>query len=570
MLRQLRLTIAGCVLSAVLGTVLAVVFLQGQTDLAITLGAVLALLLGALPPMPPTPTHDAETLEQIRALWKGICDGTITIDPNDPTHLVCPAGDLSWSRNAKFDVKCLRIRQCYKLIYDEWVVDARRTVELISGTSGIGKSTYIWYVLFRQMEEYRNDPSKGHRQFMWQTQGENEGTYWLHTSGTCDVLVSATDAMGEPDLYIVDIGDQFSPHPDLYPYPFKKRRLLVASFMSEKIGLRPLARMGIVPKNTATMPIWTLEEMEPTAQRIFGNTYDATRLKALHVIFGGSLNHCLRSFPTTPSCALRTQYSRARVETIALLKTSKTLRDAKLPDTVGNVLKEEGVVHAFKKVVPVFSGSTHYPDLRHAGSVLGHLHSSPPYRGETSRVASIFCECYIAKYRTAEDAYLPALFSMIGMSTGGGLHEHRGHRILPTAKRAVPIRYLNANGRPATMDFPDRKTVLFASVTEIKSMPDKAYGRPFAGNFAVIDFVIQPNILGKFFVSSTHALDKKTRPKFVEQRKQLKEKDLSKHLFLWVVHDDATFKAFKTQSGFFTGAQSGQDAITQAVIKVPW
>ncbi len=507
----------------------------------------------------------------VASLWAFLCAGEIKLENN---FLICPNGAcwsaLSWE--SRIFVKNLFIRQCYEDLYKAWS-GASNGVDFIGGTSGIGKSTFIWYVLFRLMDAFHQNQGQAQAEksltFLWMTQ--SDGIYVLYSDGFCVELQDNDPLPLSVDYCLIDIGKDFKVPKKLHNMP-RRKTLITASFMSEQEGIKLLVDVDFNQTPRRDMPIWSKEDMEVAAKSILGTDLDTKKLHAIFLIFGGSLKFCILAYVNVkdvvgnaPSTHL---YINARNAFVDLLKTSASLASDGIPELADSLLKSNYVIRTFENPSYGLSRLTESKDLRTTGSLITHtISSGKEYTDGDVYLSSQFTALYVKEYVKADELNIRSLFRKIGsQALLGGYFEFRGHILLPTVD-ALPdkqsFRYLD-DGLPIENLFKfqtpnpnskERGIALFRTINEIRSLHCGYYGKPIFSNFPVIDFVIQPNIIGNFTVSVNHHLEAKKRHHLIDIRRQLKEEDESKHLFLWVVIDESVFKIFPLQDGYYTGVR---------------
>ena len=348
-----------------------------------------------------------EVEETIPKLWPLLCSSQVRKEETRVgTFLSCPEGAY-WFQLIGLKIKDLLIRECYEDLYNLWK-DSPLRVQFIAGSSGIGKSTFIWYALFRLFEAHRASTSddKEELTIVWVTQ--EKLIYVLTTDGGCRELDNLRPAFpAKADYCFVDMGMDFTPPPRLYALHTceKLRTLIVASPKSAEAGLPKLRDVFIRPFSQRYMPVWTYEEMHCACARIFGRPgLDETRLRALYHVFGGSLNFCLGNLAeigegSSKGSSSFDKYGTARDEFVAFLKTSRELVKDGIPNAVEALLNEPYIKSVFIDIQRVFTGAKGDPILRAAGSILVHTRSSPPEYMECDiRVSSRFCEHFMYQF----------------------------------------------------------------------------------------------------------------------------------------------------------------------------
>jgi hypothetical protein len=102
-----------------------------------------------------------------------------------------------------------------------------------------------------------------------------------------------------------------------------------------------------------------------------------------------------------------------------------------------------------------------------------------------------------------------ALKHLIGDSGMGVAFESLGHRKLITCTdnfflRPLHRKYQKTNKYEALSLHFNHPIVLFESKEDIRKLPDERYGLQISTKFPLVDYIIQPNIIGNFTVSTSH------------------------------------------------------------------
>ncbi len=406
----------------------------------------------------------------IPTLWALLCGGKIKFEKKGrQEYLKCPQG-ACWSLMTKYNaVKLLLIHQCYKDLYTLWNGEGRQT-EFIGGTSGIGKSTFIWYVLYRLMKAFHEDQAEDKEllKFLWVTQ--TEGIYLLRSDGnsaevkhTGDsyVLQWSGDVMeGERratlpsvDYCFIDMGRTFKVPMGLGNVCRRSQQTLItASTESARDGLESLEEHSIRPVRSRSMPIWSKEEMVAAAMPIFGESFKREKLHAIFLILGGSFELCLWVYITSTGekrvVPMTSHYSKARSGFVELLKTSPSLVRAGVPKLVDDLLGDEVVSKVFE------SSST---DLHTMGNVITNNFCSGKYTDGDVFLSSPFISLYVESFIEANALKIEKFFSKIGgQPMLGGYLEHYGHLRLPKII-ATPgkkwFRYLDGGPHTVSLTF---------------------------------------------------------------------------------------------------------------------
>ncbi len=348
--------------------------------------------------------------KDIPTLWALLCRGEIKSEKTQGENegenksLICPNGACWSALRRNYVIKKLFIRNCYEGLYEAWMKNSTDEIQLIGGTSGIGKSMFIWYALFRLMDAFHKDENKDKKplKFLWVTQ--TKGTYILDSDGGCVEKEDNVRCPERVDYCFIDMGEDFSFPKGLDTMSCLKT-LVIAPFKSEDRGVPLLRRNKVRPTVFRCMPVWSKDEMEAVAKSLFGKSFNRKRFHALFLIFGGCLDSCLHAhFPTNVAKICITtngHYGKACEDFVQLLETSAELKRDGIPEEVQGALEEHYIAHEFQTIDPILTGlESQDLDLRKIGSLIAHsISTGPDYIDEDIRVSSRFAELYILQYK---------------------------------------------------------------------------------------------------------------------------------------------------------------------------
>ncbi len=341
----------------------------------------------------------------IMRTWRQLCKKKMEVATCDSKpFIVCPPGH-SWAKCGKLEVQGLLIRKAYEDLFRLWSAPDSDT-HFIGGSSGVGKSMFIWYVLYRLMEELRD--AQEVKTFLWITQERD--IYWFSSRGGCEK--QRRIEYEDVDYLFIDIGAGFQLPPGFSSSSvFYKKLLVTVSFKGEREGLDRLADCGIRSSCWRFMPVWSLEEIQATAARIHDDKQlDLSRLQALFLIFGGSARLCLENYPKSEPLDLSDTftsrhseyrgYAQTRQAYVDALRTSPRYEDQReLADVVAEMLMERRIVQLFTDVSPALSGPNNDFIRRQAASLLIHLFADPPhYDNLKTDIATHFCDIFLQYY----------------------------------------------------------------------------------------------------------------------------------------------------------------------------
>jgi hypothetical protein len=132
-----------------------------------------------------------------------------------------------------------------------------------------------------------------------------------------------------------------------------------------------------------------------------------------------------------------------------------------------------------------------------------------------------------------------ALKSMLGASAVGLMFESLGHRKLSTSKSNYLLKPLlpatntsHVQSGNVSMNF-NRPRELLRSIEDISRLSNDSYGLPLFGNYPVVDAIIQPDTVLQYATSPNEHEGNLSQLRLI--RSQLKEKDPTKHKFVFVI-----------------------------------
>ncbi len=339
----------------------------------------------------------------IPTLWRLLCLGKIKCDKRgDHKYLICPKG-ACWSvLDMRFAVKKLLIRKCYHRLGRAWYL-SQNNVEMISGTSGIGKSMLIWCVLFVLMKPFLKDPAAKMEPltFLWVTQ--TGPIYILHSDGSYETRKYDDEFPRSVDYCFIDVGLGFKLPHGLSTMNSTKT-LIIASSDSERDGLQLLKQANIVPGERRFMPIWPKEDIKTVAKSLFGTALNRKKLHAIFLIFGGSLTSCLYAYMfaddgVAGNAPMSTEYYKASTDFVKQLKTSLSLASDGIPKLVDGLLKTNYIMRQFGCARFAYGEKVDASTLRNACSLIAHtISSAPKYTDGKLRLSSQFAALFVESF----------------------------------------------------------------------------------------------------------------------------------------------------------------------------
>ncbi len=335
----------------------------------------------------------------IPTLWSLVCKKRITLMIQDgQEYLLCPNGACwPFHGQGEVEVKKLFIRQCYKDLFALWS-NSDSKVEMLGGTWGVGKSTYVWYVLFMLMDAFHKDENKDKEQLTFLWFSRVWGTYLLSSDGSC--VRDQNEFPPSVDYCFMEVGYNFRLSPRLARLRHS-RTIIIAPPKSQQFELPYLIDAGIHPGITRDMPIWSKDEMVVVAKSIYGRSFNRKKFEAIFLIFGGCPHPFLMAYTYTDTKGgpVTPHYDTACRMFVDLLKTSTSLRRDGIPEMVEDLLKDQFIIRKFRYPSYVLSGDKDIPTLGCATSLLVHTNSTAPnYTNRELRVSSRFTELLIQQY----------------------------------------------------------------------------------------------------------------------------------------------------------------------------
>lgn len=525
----------------------------------------------------------------------------------DSSHTLirCPDGMKFWQAN-DFSVTSIFVRKCYCDLFDAILASAE-SVCAIEGTSGIGKSTFVWYALIRRVAQIADGEDKSTpRHFIWARQ--DESVYWFSTTGECKEIIDRAYPSLPVDMCFIDISDRTASD-GLESHLANEatsaaKVVLLGSPTTAEIGLDRLSnRSSLTPGFTYVMPTWSWEETKMAVSATLTITRSGPaapdlanselRLRAFYFLFGGALHfldeYIWGSAGTTSSSVMYNNAIEDCVDILARQNEHNLPPDGAsahddvsagfFANIVRSILSETKVVLKFAKLVTKLDKRTP-KGIASAGSVLLHVPSDGDLSGTSQRglprIASLFCEQFLTRLvdekKEQDRQDLKQIFKEVGQSTYGGLFEAHVHHILASlsAGKRVFNGYLLRHDQTSeefkvTLPLLQSGVKLVYRADQIGTLPEGDYARLFNINCAVIDFVIQLNVIGKITVGVEHELPPHKRHLLEEIRGQLIERDKNKHVFIWIVPPE-NFTRFPFQPGHYTGSDNASCSIRQFVL----
>jgi hypothetical protein len=441
--------------------------------------------------------------------WKELCE-KIGYMLNSNSRIIESPTD-SWILMLS---KCLYVRDAYieelkefKKMRDKFLTkDANSNKPLFYyiGTSGLGKSSYLAYVLASLLRErFENDNQ--HITFRLATKnGDEVSDYYLVSNGdvsiynseNVDYYLSDSKDISEKDVKSVYCG-----------------LILVTSIKSEEMDrFSKLTHQKV----SRTMPTWSLDELKYISPHF---TEDEQKLR--YSVFGGSPRNFLNT-DLVHSKGTRFDYVD---EVMSLFRENCEEKD-KILASLSTIVKEKLALIANKDKGEVKSNNL--------SSLMRHSND-----GKEHFWASKFMEFIGGEILEKEqDDIKVTLVNMVGRTGFGCYFEYRGHRALIQSERTYTLHALHQGVKPVKWVLNKPVLKRFHSIEDIKSLNDGEYGLPYSSTFPLVDAVIQPDTLVQFTSSSKHDGAKN---RLSEIRSMLHEKKKEKHRMIFVVNNIEDF-----------------------------
>jgi len=393
------------------------------------------------------------------------------------------------------------VRDCYVSLADK-VLNGVTKISLVLGIKGIGKTVFINYLIVRIIEKYRTShEALPDIVYVWKPDDikrvkfSADGVLSLHSSTAAPFYLSDS----------VDIADASL-----------GTTLLLEVTSNDTNNHRKFLDRMVEAKEAAYryhMPAWNFDEL--LIANPISDTFSEAHATFLFDVFGG----CARYF--APSGQLPEATDDYIQRTAEWFFGSQF----QLDNPFIWCWTMDAIRTSISKVTSG-GGSLASPDQVAISSLFRDPHISVAGTntyivGYTSRFMRFLAGCL----KDDADATLwNALKGIFGACGEGVAFESLGHKTLVATKQEYVATNMNPRVRinkTFAKSFYDMPRVLIRTVSDIEFLLNDQYGLPLFCNFALVDAVIQPNLLLQFTIGKTHgnAADKE---KYAELRSKLR------------------------------------------------
>jgi len=377
------------------------------------------------------------------------------------------------------------VRNCYIQIADK-VLNETTKRSLILGIKGIGKTDFINYLIFRIVDKHRmlNIPTPT-IVYTWKPDEiivrirfSDQGVNIMSFASTADYYLSDS----------VDIGDS----------TLGKNLLLEVASNDPANYRRFTDRMaeGGASAYRCHMPPWSLDEL------LLVNPYALNFTQAVAEFLFNMFGGCIRYFISQQGVHERKDdFIQRNAEWFFGIQFS--IDHPSIWNWSINEIRNriEKATVSSRLLVPdreYISGLFWNPHI--------HIEGENSYiSGYTSPFMKFLAGCLKDE---AEASLWNSLKELFGGSGEGVAFESVGHRVLVSTKQNYTAFNMNPlarkNKKYYTINFFQYPRVLFRSVEDISLLPVLNYGLPLSCNFALVDAIIQPDIMLQFTIAKTH------------------------------------------------------------------
>lgn len=443
--------------------------------------------------------------------WKSVCENISTIfdTPQRERHLICP-----YRKWVLISISDMYVRECYTQtveVFRQLRQEAPPNdpaLLLLTGTSGVGKSGLLEYLLLCLVKEANN---KGEIWRIRLTKLQSEKT-------PAESVVFSTDGnVHVDDNGLVDF--LLSDSVDISDLNKQKVRWGCVLATSEKSteSKHFEKSTGVA---TCCVPVWSLEELREISP------FSAAETEIRYAVFGGSARHFLGFEPRPLPSVSPYSYVAETVEWFFdEEKQANALTELQWNKIVGYLVRR----------ISSSANKEHDATCIAVKGLMWHTNDNLVFF-----FASQFMSLLAQHILTQQETNLKeALKKVIGASGVGCTYEYLGNKQLLARRQSFRLIPLNRNSKPLQWTVPNLKLQKFRTIEDIGRLSVGSYGMPISSQFALIDAVVQPDKLLNYTIASRHKGGDAIR----ELRAQLQETDPTKHKFIWMVPTPGDFKA---------------------------
>lgn len=398
------------------------------------------------------------------------------------------------------DLNRIVVRACYVSLANRVLDDVTR-ISLVLGIKGIGKTVFLNYLMVRIVEKYQTlNEAVPDIVYIWKPDQivrvrlSADGVQRLPVSTPVPFFLSDSVDIADASLGTTLLLEVASHDADNY------RRF------SDRMAERGAGAFEY------HMPAWDFDEL--LVINPISDTFSEADATFLFDVFGG----CARYFTSSEGFPETDEY-KDYVQTNALWFFGPPQCSLLIWRWAMNEIRSR-----IRKVTN--EGSLSGADKVALSSLFRDPHISVPETnsyivGFTSRFMRFFAGCL---KQEVEESLWKALKELFGACGEGVAFESLGHKTLVATEQEYVAKNLKPRVRTNktfAKSFYQMPRVLIRTVNDIEQLLNDQYGLPLFCNFALVDAVIQPNLLLQFTIGKTHgtASDKE---KYEELRSKLR------------------------------------------------
>lgn len=378
---------------------------------------------------------------------------------------------------------------------------------LYSGGSGLGKSTFLLFLMAHLVNEARSANAVIHFRYSKRAVDKSIVHYLLTSEGKICLYTE-----GQPVDY------HFSDSVDVSEVGgVSKAVVVVTSEKSSEHERFDKVDVRSEFKFAPGVPVWEFDELKSIAP----DSWTPDEVELRFAIFGGNPRHFLGFLrPSGPS------------EKFLFVEE---MMSKEFERGVYNKVRWDAIVsYLVQRLSTVANQSDHDIASNSLRSMMWHTNNAKDFFW-----ASQFMKLLGNHIKEQNESTLKNLLvQVVGQSGFGNCFEYHGHQRVAAGGKFL-LRGLGRGNKSLTLDLPKLTRRRFHAAADIANLTDDQYGTPFIQNFPMIDSVIQPNILMQFTIAKNHPGGANMLTDF---RKQLRENDPKMHALIFVVEDVGKFK----------------------------
>lgn len=409
------------------------------------------------------------------------------------------------------NVNRMVVRDCYVALADILLDDVTK-ISLVLGIKGIGNTVFLNYLIVRIIEKYRAamEPIPD-IVYTWKPDEIKRVRF------SADGRVSMMSTSSEAPYYLsdsVDIADSSL-----------GTKLLIEVASNDANNYRKFCDRLVEGGKGAFsyyMPAWSFQEL--LIANPISDTFTMSEAEFLFATFGG----CVRYFmPCGREPEVVDDYIQRNAEWFFghEMKSSYPFVWKWALDAIRQRINKIKVSEATPNAADLVALSSLFLDPYIRDPDTKHL-----FVGYTSAFMKFLAGCL---KEDSEVSLWNTIKGLFGASGEGVAFESLGHKTLvATEEPFTAVDLYNKSNKTFSKSFYQMPRVLFHTVNDIKDLQDDQYGLPLSPYFALVDAVIQPNILLQFTVAGTHG-KASDEDKYQDLRAQLRgAKDTHKLIFV--------------------------------------